>query len=457
MSTDTEIGQRIERARIARGLTRAQLAGDDTTQFEIVAIETGTLSAPAELIRSLAMKFKCPPSYLTDGVPAHVRNDLQTALAKAGVLAYSGSFPAALKGYQTLLDNTAVHLLSEVHRDVMIGASLCYEGTGDFTSAINVLKELIATATPSDWHWADAHAGLSRCHRRSGDPAEAEAVAQRAMDELENTIEHLRLRNRIVIGVQLLAAKTARSDRKGSISLARELIDHFSVDSPTPLRFMTYDRAARSAATFGDVENVVQWADIAYKLASINKLIDDKDVIARYTGLLLETRNPRVPLRTLPAVRKSLLTPARSPDVSIARLILLVRTEINSGAATHALPRCDKLMKLVAGAPPALCGHALAAHGDALAAKGRYEPALHKFKTAARLLEESGLISTAADIWTSKIGKIYGKMGNKDKRVAANRRAANIKNRQKSTVYLIRPDLNVAPHASADAKQTRAT
>lgn len=180
-----KLGRRLRTARVAAGMTQAQVAGDDITAAYLSRIEDGQRRPEAGLLERMATRMGVTLDDLLLDVPRDKANELRLALDYAELSLASGDGTAALQAVDVLLADPALESvpgLMRTARQIRAGA---LENTGDLDGAILLLEDLTARPSP-DASWLRALTALSRCHRESGDFARAVAVGEQATKVIED-------------------------------------------------------------------------------------------------------------------------------------------------------------------------------------------------------------------------------------------------------------------------------
>ena len=76
----TELGQRIRAARVAKGWTQTQLAGDDISVGYVSRIESGQRRPNSQTLEDLAVRLGVPTEHLLRGVTAREYDEIKLTL-----------------------------------------------------------------------------------------------------------------------------------------------------------------------------------------------------------------------------------------------------------------------------------------------------------------------------------------------------------------------------------------
>lgn len=174
---DPRPGIRIRAARLRKGLTQRQLAGDRYTAAYISALEKGLSRASMAALDYLADRLGMPPdSFIRDEAPAWERLSADLHLA-------SGDFTAAADAYTTLLDRP----LSPLDRALVLrGRAEAYcrlerahEAIGDASAAMETLvREGRRTDAAYAAYW------LAYAHYKRDNTDEARALINQVLAEV---------------------------------------------------------------------------------------------------------------------------------------------------------------------------------------------------------------------------------------------------------------------------------
>lgn len=143
-----ELGRRLRTARVAAGMTQAQVAADDVTAAYLSRIEDGQRRPEAGLLERMAQRMGVTLEDLLLDVPREKALELRLAIDHAELALASGDAAGALAAADAVLADPAtadVPALLRAARQVQAGA---LEVTGDLDRAVLILEELTSTPSP---------------------------------------------------------------------------------------------------------------------------------------------------------------------------------------------------------------------------------------------------------------------------------------------------------------------
>lgn len=174
-----DLGKRIRDARLAAGMTQAQLAGDDVSVAYISRIEDGQRRPDLDLIRRFADRLATTAEELVLGIDPETYQELRSALDFAELSVASGDPDEGLTGANRVLTAINGSYVPTLRRAALRVLAAAQESLGDMDGAVATLSELAADPTP-DREWLRALIALSRCLRENGDFERAIAAGEDA-------------------------------------------------------------------------------------------------------------------------------------------------------------------------------------------------------------------------------------------------------------------------------------
>jgi tetratricopeptide (TPR) repeat protein len=180
-----EVGARIQRLRIERGLTQRQLAEPEYTAAYVSTVEAGKVRASETALRYLASRLDASYEQLTVGLPAGLRTELREGLAEAVGLLDGGSTGKVEPLLCDLLQRAERHGLADLESElrVALGTSLLRrgalaEGRAQFEQAQTLLAD---EPLPSR---VRAIRGQATAHQLEGDVRYACYLLEKTINEL---------------------------------------------------------------------------------------------------------------------------------------------------------------------------------------------------------------------------------------------------------------------------------
>lgn len=178
----TTFGERLRQLRREAGLSQKLLAGEDLTTGYISLLEKGARSPSPEVVQLLARRLGCSTTLLTTGEPSEHDQMIELELAYARLAIAHGQSAEALPRLQRLLADDSLSL--KVRHELMLQLGTAHERAGDLVSAINVLHELLASASQGNSHLSVTFVAISllRCYLDGGDLQQAVKVGEAALE-----------------------------------------------------------------------------------------------------------------------------------------------------------------------------------------------------------------------------------------------------------------------------------
>lgn len=223
MAAQDLVGQRIKSIRRQRGLSQAQLAHPELSDSYVSLIESGKRTPTPAVLELLAQKLDCSLTYLVNGVTAEQMEDLELGLSFARMALENGEVAEARRRYAELLADGNLLGLTSLRLEARYGYALALEACGELAEAISVLNELTeaeAEAMAEERKVAVALA-LCRCHRERGDFSAAVQVGEQALASMTRTGWTDAL---VELGATLLSVYLRRGDLMRAGHFAGELL-----------------------------------------------------------------------------------------------------------------------------------------------------------------------------------------------------------------------------------------
>lgn len=405
------LGQRIKNARVAAGMTQAQVAGEEVTTAYISRIEDGQRRPDAKLLERMARRMKSSLEELLLGVTRDEALELQVALDHAELELASGNAEAALAGVDALVRSMGENGTPELQRSVRELRAYALEATGDLDGAILVLEDL--TAEPAaDARWLKALIALSRCYRDSGDLSRAIAVGEQA----QTTIDELGivgLTEAIQLTVTIAAAYVIRGDTGHALRMCQRALAAAEKHDSATGKASAYWEASVVEASRGAHESALK---LARKAIAILEVGEDARNIARLRGEIANMQLRQDPpdasgaLETLAQVDQEMAWSAASTyDIARTRLTR-GRAHFLLGDLPAALAYVTEGMALAPTDAPLMRASSLVLQGQISAADGRVPDARQFYLEAVRALSGIGADREAAQLWFD-LGGLLSEIG----------------------------------------------
>lgn len=418
-----ELGRRIRNARIAAGITQADVAGGDVSTAYISRIEDGQRRPSTALLVQIAARLKTTPEELLLGVSVDEQLELRVKLDHAELALVSGDAPGALKAAKALQAELSDKSLPDLKRAAAQVLAFALEASGDLQRAIAVLEEL-AAAPQADSAWLKTLIGLSRCYRDSGDFTRAIAVGEQAAELVEKLgIEGLT--EAIQLTLTVAGAYMARGDNDYSMRMCQRAIAAAEkYDSPIA-RASAYWNASFLEAKKGAHASAL---DLAQKALVLYELGEDARNLGRLRAqvanlqLATDPPDPAGALRTLDDAEREMAWSSVGPIDLARQNVTRSRAHFLLGSHDQATIALARAKELAPEAAPTLTAAIAVLEGQIAAADGHADMARDHFRRAVQLLSAIGADREAAQLWF-ELGDLLSEVGDAEGALDAFRRA----------------------------------
>ncbi|MFD6230861.1 tetratricopeptide repeat protein [Streptomyces sp. NPDC060232] len=141
MDEPGQIGRRVQRMRVERGLTQKQLAHPSYTSAYISTLESGKVRPSETALRFLAARLDTSYEELATGRPAHLATELRLALTDAQRTLATGAADEAAVRYRRLLAEAEELGLAPEQAQARLGLGECALESGELPAAISHFEE----------------------------------------------------------------------------------------------------------------------------------------------------------------------------------------------------------------------------------------------------------------------------------------------------------------------------
>ena len=431
-----ELGSRLRAARLSRGWTQTELAGDLVSVGYVSRLESGHRRPNAEVLEALAHRLGVSTDILLRGATAPEQDELRLALDFAELSLENGEHAEAEVRAREARDRA----VAIVHHDLadrgtyLVARAL--ESQGSLDDAILELETLLGGGVPRE-PGAVPKAGLpaiprvkaaialSRCYRESGDLSLAIDAGERVIAEIDGTPLDS-TDEAVQLAATVAAAYHFRGDTGQAIRTCRRALDKAEKLASPKARAAVYWNASIMESERGSVAEAIPLAERALALlaegqdgrnlarlrtalADMQLQLDPPDVDAAKALLALAAEE-------LAASSAGVLDVARN-DIARARALLL------AGELSEACELSAEVHARVAGQSPMAAADAKLIEGQAAGAAGRTDEARRAYREAVLLLTGVGADRDAADLWFELAGLLEG-LGDLDAARDAYRSAA---------------------------------
>lgn len=421
-STDmAALGRRIRNLRAARGMTQAQVVGNEMSVAYLSRIEAGQRRPDVRLLEVIARRLDTAVEDLLGQPPPPDNEAVELDIRLAELALSSGDASEASAWFGALLDDRTTTLPPQLRCRALWALARAREASGDYAGAVRLLEQIASAAAGP--HPAIVDVALSRCYRESGDLNRAVEVARRA----EATLGERGLADSaeaVHLLVTMAAAYHERGDLVVAHNLCVEAIERAERGAEPTARASAYWNASIIARRAGD-PGALSLAERA--LAILSELEDARHLaqMRLQIGILLvSSTEPDLARaeRELQHARTGLIQ-SNAPAASLARcdsttaLVFLAHGDLDAAWETAVRGRDTAV-----GAPLALA-HAEAVLGRiALARQQRLDGRRH-FSAAVAALTGVAADREAAQLWV-ELGALLDEAGETEAARDAYRSAA---------------------------------
>ena len=395
-----ELGQRIRAARVAKGWTQTQLAGDDISVGYVSRIESGQRRPNSQTLEDLASRLGVPTEHLLRGVTAREYDEIKLTLDFAELSLETGQHIEAEAQARQALDRASVASQDELVFRARYIVARALEGQGNLDDAILELENLVYARQGGLLRVKSAIA-MVRCLKNSGDLNAAIEVGERVMAQLSGSLVES-CDEAVQLAVTVALAYFNRGDAGHAIRMCRKaIVKAEALDSPVA-RASAYWNASVFEAERGAVSNAVPLAERALALLAEGQ---DARNLARLRTTLgrmqLELDPPDVPeaKRHLEQAAQDLAWSSASTIDIAHNNLAIARARYLDGELSPAHDICAEIIASVQNEAPLLAAEAESLAGQVVAATGDAEGAKAAYRRAVFLLTGVGADRDAAQLW----------------------------------------------------------
>jgi transcriptional regulator with XRE-family HTH domain len=395
-----ELGQRIRAARVARGWTQTQLAGDDISVGYVSRIESGQRRPNSQTLEDLASRLGVPTEHLLRGVTAREYDEIKLTLDFAELSLETGQFVEAEAQARDAVERAAVASQDDlVFRGKFITAR-ALEGQANLDDAILELEPLVYSRHGGVLRIKSAIA-LCRCYRDSGDFSQAIEVGERVLGQLASSPLDATDES-VQMAVTLAGAYYFRGDIGQAVRICRKAVAKAETLDSTAARAAAYWNASVFESERGSIGNAVVMAERALALMAEGQ---DARNLARMRSMVgsmqLELDPPAIAeahghldkaAEELPWCSAS---PVEIADNELAR----ARAFLLEGEMERAEEICLATFEVATSEAPTLAANARSIIGQIQASRGDAEGAKTSFRQAVFFLTGAGADRDAAQLW----------------------------------------------------------
>lgn len=421
-----ELGTRLRAARVAVGLTQAELAGDTVEAAYVCRVEVGSRRPTLRVLTALAERVGVPLEDLLTGLTRDRRDSLQLTIDFAELSLSSEDPSEALAAADEVLAALVGMNAPDLFENALRLRASAREAAGDLDGAAADLTLL--TAEPvADVRWVKDLISLSRCLRESGRLDEAIALGEAHQAQ----VERLGL-TETTEAVQLIVTTAAAYTHRGDLGRALRICKRASVDA------VRYGLPVARASALWNASEVLQirgQAPEALAMALQALALFEESGDTRNLGRLrvnvatiqLSLRPPDAAgaLAMLQRAGKELdWSTASALDAARVRLGMAIAHEL-LGEYPEAVAELEASVTISPANAVELLASQAALRGRLAAARGDLDSASQHYRQGIALLTGSGADRHAAELWY-ELGQILRGLGESELAADAFRRAGAV-------------------------------
>ena len=393
------LGSRMRAARVAKGWTQAELAGEEISVGYVSRIESGSRRPNLAVLTSLASRLGSPIEQLLQGVTVNQYDEIRLGLDYAELALESGEAVDAEIQAQKFLGLSVQASLEDLTNRGRYLYARALEANGNLDSAIIQLEQLVEDAKgPTIIH---AGIALSRCYRETGDLALAIEVG----DRLETRIAESGLEKSdeaVQFAVNIAGAHIMRGDLHKAARICSDAIQRADDLASSSAKAGAYWNASIVHAERGDIAAAAPLASRALALLTEG---NDARNLARLRAQLGELQLQMDPPE-IDQARENLcrardeMTSSSASEIDIALAdIRIAQSHLMSGEPERALELVLVARETAGDRAASAQAEALVVRGQALAALGNSTQAHSSFIEAMHVLTAAGADRSVAQLW----------------------------------------------------------
>lgn len=399
-SVDLEaLGTRLRAARVARGWTQTQLAGEEISVGYVSRIESGTRRPNLAVLTALAARLEVPIEQLLQGVTANQYDEIRLGLDYAELALESGEALDAEQQARQQLQVAEEASLKDLSQRARYLLARALETNGALDEAIDELERLVDCATGTVL--ISAGIALVRCYKETGDLSLAIEVGER----LELRIQEAGLAHcdeGVLFAVNIAGAYIRRGDLHKAARICADAVRRADEISSPRARAGAYWNASLVHAQRGDVAVAAPMASRA--LAVLTEGNDTRN-LARLRALLGELQLQMDPpeidgaFAQLSRARDEMVASSASEADIAGADIRIAQSFVLAGEPERALATIALVEQSIGGRAPGVRAEALVVRGQAHAAMGQADRAHSSYVEAMHVLTAAGADRSVAQLW----------------------------------------------------------
>ncbi|GAB4003345.1 helix-turn-helix domain-containing protein [Nocardioides ultimimeridianus] len=394
------LGARVRAARVARGLTQAQLGGDGISTGYVSRIESGARRPTLSVLATLASRLDTSLDHLLRGISGDEYDEIRLTLDYAELALETGELSdAESQARSALADARRTRQVTQQNRAAyLLGRAV--EAQGRLTEAVAIFEELERTA--AGLTLAECGIALVRCYKDLGDLTLAIETGERIERHLRDSglpdcDESVRL------AVTIAGAFVFRGDLNRAAALCAAALEAADrLDSPMA-KAGAYWNASLARARAGATVEAIEMAERA--LALLGEGSDARNVARLRTEvgrMLLCTADGDVAValgHAQRAQRELTQTSASALEIAMADYVI-AQAHLVAGDLTAAVDAAERALLATPADAPLQRAEILVVLGRAMAGTTGHDEANRLFHAAADLLRELPPTDDTARAWT---------------------------------------------------------
>ena len=392
------LGQRLRSARVAKGLTQAELAGSDVSIGYVSRIESGQRRPNLSVLGDLATRLGVPVEQLLRGVAPRELDEIRLTLDFAELSLESGQpREAEARAGEALAQAQAAGLDDMSERAQYLHAR-ALEDQGRIDDAIIELENL--TEQSGGFWRLKAGISLSRGYRDSGDLTKAIETGERILERLaetglDNSDEAVQL------AVTLASAFFERGDVGQAVRVCRRAVTKAEALGSATARASAYWNASMIEAERGAIAEAVPLAERA--LALLGEGNDARNLARLRTQLgIMQLRLDPPELveaqHNLERAAEELVWSSAAPVDRARNDLALARAHFLAGHTEPVRELCAQIYAVTDQAP-LVAADAKTLEGQACFARDDIAGATEAYRQAVLILTRIGADRNAAQLW----------------------------------------------------------
>lgn len=419
-----ELGGRLRAARVAKGMTQSDVAGDTMSVAYVSRMESGQRRPTVKALTDVARMLHVPVEQLLGAVTTREADEVRMALDYAELSLESGSPLEASNRLREVLERFDSRKIEDLLQRARFLQARAHEALGHTEEAIIGLDDLLGSRITGLMRINVAIA-LSRVYRESGDLGRAVSTGERILAEVEGSgLDECD--EAVQLAVTVAAAHFEQGDTAHAVRLCHTAIAKAeSIGSPTA-RASAYWNASAMQARRGEIGDAVPLAERA--LALLGEGTDARNLGRLRTELgrlqlALDPPAVEEAEQNLEQAAGELAWSSASPVDRVWTQLGLARARLLRGDLVGCRALTTTVLFLSEGHAPLAEAEARTIEGQSHAAGGDLDLAAESYQQAILLLSSIGADRGAAQLWFD-LADLLDQVGMTDAARDAYRRAA---------------------------------